>query len=70
MSPSTHPPPKVPTPEPSDRTSSFAPGFWGVDPEVLTTVATTISLPFFSSSDAALKTCSMYLFRVVNVYGI
>jgi hypothetical protein len=53
---STHPPPKVPTPEPSSLTSNFAPGFCGVDPCVLVTVEITKFLLFFISFIAASKT--------------
>ena len=60
MSPSTHPPPNVPVPEPSSRTSNFAPGFCGVEPFVRTTVATTTFSPLFNLLIASLNTSCIW----------
>ena len=49
ISPSTQPPPSVPTVEPSLRINNLDPIFWGVEPFVFTTVAITIILPCSNS---------------------
>ena len=63
MSPSTQPPPSVPTPDPSPRTSNFAPGFCGVEPLVRMTVAITNRSSLWSRFTASWKTSCISHFR-------
>ena len=69
--PSTHPPPSVPTPLPSSRTSSMAPDFCGVEPLVRTTVASTQGSPFSRSSTASWITsfiCYLHCYECTVYY--
>ena len=69
ISPSTQPPPRVPIEVPSDRIRSLAPVFWGVDPLVRTTVASTQGLDSESSAIAPWNISFMTLLYLTLLFS-